>query len=90
MSDIENMLALKEKLRKANRSIEARAVKETEPMAYSERRRLMPKTDRVAQTNLKFTKAFKAHLVNLARADSTSMVEYIERAVEFYSRRDEQ
>lgn len=84
--DLEALLL--SKFRKSDRSLAARAVKESKPLGYSERRKMSPKSERTSQTNLKFRTEFKKHLVALAMKDNLSMTEYIERAVMAYEQRN--
>lgn len=86
--DLEAQLAAKH--RKTDRSIAARALKETRPIGYSERRKLAPKSARSSQINLKFQPSFKRHLVALAMREQISMTELIERAVALYEQKGQQ
>lgn len=83
----EALSKLKTILRKDNRSVEARMVVEAKPLVYSQRRQLY-RTERTEQTNLKFTPAFKKHLLALAHKANESLTEYIERAVLERAERD--
>ena len=84
----EMLESLKGKLRKGDRTVAARRVRETRPMTYAERREAgQYKSERTEQTNLKFTPAFKKRLIALSIAAGETLTEYIERAVDERSER---
>ena len=86
----EDIAILRDRVRKGDRSVATRRLKETRPMAYAERRKLAPKTDRTEPTYFKFTPAFKQRLIALAVREGVPMVEIIERAVDLYATREAQ
>ncbi|HXF55673.1 MAG TPA: hypothetical protein VNK52_16285, partial [Hyphomicrobiaceae bacterium] len=73
--DAEMLAALRGKLRKTDRSLGARRIRETRVPPYDERR-AMARTGRTEQTNLKFKPEFKKRLLALSSAAGMSMTEY--------------
>jgi hypothetical protein len=87
MSDLEgeDLAILARFSKRPSATLEGRRVRETRPLARSDRMRVTNGSTKCRQMNLKVTPQFYERVAALARNAGVPMVEIVERAIEAYA-----